>query len=96
MPFKNYRDESRAGWGVELAEGKTIDQEQIKLGAVLRIADAMEKMTAKYDALVNDRDYYKRTVELMRGTAAYRDKVIAGLRSEITKMKKRGSKGVSR
>lgn len=37
-----YKQESRKDWGATLEENQKLDREQIQLGAVLRIADALE------------------------------------------------------
>lgn len=56
--FKSYREESKINWGI--ATSQNLTREQIQLGAVLRIADAVEKMAQNYDHLLSDRDWYKR------------------------------------
>lgn len=56
MAWKSYKDESRVDWGT----GNIMTIEQINTGALLRIADAVEKMAQNYDGLIRDRDYYKR------------------------------------
>lgn len=50
MALKNYKAESRKDWGCDEAGGMTI--EQINCGALLRIADAVEKMAGSVTSLV--------------------------------------------
>ena len=88
MPFKSYRKESKIDWGRDLQTNENICQEQILLGAVLRIADAMEKITCNYQRLIDDRDYFKRQCEEQRKLThkAYRQQ--AALRGVITRIKR--------
>lgn len=59
----DYKKESRKDWGAEVPIGTKMDREQITLGCVLRIADAMEKMANAFEqnitGLVNSRIYYQ-------------------------------------
>lgn len=57
--FKNFKSESRLNWGKELHNGGTISNEEITLGAILRIADATEAMAKDRVALERDLKYYK-------------------------------------
>lgn len=51
MTFRSYREQSRIDWG--LAEpGAPMTVERIQLGAVLRIADATEKMAQRHTELL--------------------------------------------
>lgn len=51
--FKSYRKESRTDWG-ETREGN-LCRDQVMLGAVLRIADALETIAQNYQNLINER-----------------------------------------
>ena len=55
MSFKDYRKESRANWGTSQSENLT--PEQIRLGALLRIADAIETMAKSYNEMRMNRDW---------------------------------------
>jgi len=89
MAHRGYRDSSRDDWGRDSSE--TIDREQIKLGAILRIADATEAMAREHTALIRDLDYYKKLsadqlneIERLRHSrAAYK--------AHLTRMKKKFS-----
>ena len=52
MPFKNYKQESRKEWGIDT--NSALDIEQINCGAILRIADATEKMAERVIGLINE------------------------------------------
>ncbi|MFD1770835.1 hypothetical protein [Sphingobacterium suaedae] len=62
MAIKDYRDESRKSWGYDDQDGRsgTLNIDRIQLGAILRIADATEKMSADRVRLERDLDFYKR------------------------------------
>lgn len=78
--FKNYRDESRLRWGRTVSEDTHLSGEDIRQGAILRIADATELMAKNYAQLQREHDHYKRRFEeevacskrLLRSNAALR------------------------
>lgn len=85
MTHKSYRDESRKNWGTNAL----LDREQIQLGAILRIADATEKMCRdreelerKYQNMRASRDRYQEALEAER-------RKNAALRGVITKLKRK-------
>jgi hypothetical protein len=86
MPFKGYREISRStDWGSE--SNPTL--EQINAGSMLRIADAMEKMTQSFDALRADRDYWRGRAEDWECKANRLSRSIAALRGYITRLKRK-------
>jgi len=89
--FKRYREESRNHWGAELDSSTNLSIEQINCGALLRIADATEKMAQSYQALIEDRDYYKkRHIECVQEIRSLK-KSNSALRGQITKLKKKNA-----
>lgn len=86
--FKPYRDESRKNWGRTLPQNQTISEDDIKLGAILRIADAAEAMAKNHVALQNDRDYLARRVRELDAVCARLSRSNAGLRGVIKRMKR--------
>ncbi len=42
--FNSYRDESRGNWGKTLEDGVVLSDENLKIGAIFRIADALESI----------------------------------------------------
>lgn len=86
MPWKSYRKESRTDWGRDL-DGH-LDRESLQFGAILRIADAVEKMAQSYDALIHDRDFYKRRSKELTDYSIQQSHRIRSLRGVITRMKK--------
>jgi len=72
MPFKSFKDESRAKWGKILCEKQQLSNDDIELGAILRIADASEAMAKNHQQLIDERDRYKRWYEDNQKTWAAR------------------------
>lgn len=86
MAFKSYREQSKVDWGTE---SDSLTAEQIQTGALLRIADAVEKVAADYTAIRNSRDYWQ-TRAIAHWTAGERmARRIRSLHGVITRMKKR-------
>lgn len=61
----DYRAESRRAYttygnSINLTGGPSFDDNQLKTGALLRIADAQEKMAENFQTLMNERDSYFR------------------------------------
>ena len=86
MAFRSYKDEARKNWG---CDDRTPDKDELKLGALLRIADATEVMAHEYQKLINDRDLYKRWYNEARGSRDRLERSNAALRGQITKLRKR-------
>ncbi len=86
--FKSYRQESRKDWGITQEEGHAPDINRIHLGALLRIADAAEKMAQNHAILIDERDRYKRLYDekVRYAKMLYRSNV--SLRGAITRLKK--------
>lgn len=84
--WKSYREHSRIDFG-ETTEGN-LCRDQIQFGAILRIADATEKMAENHAALIAQRDRYEKWYEEEKITTQHLQKTIAGLRGYIKKLKK--------
>lgn len=54
MPHKSFRIESKSDYGVTVSENYQLNNEQLQTGALLRIADATEKMAQNYVQLHNE------------------------------------------
>ena len=89
MPaHRSYAEESRSNWGTS-KEGK-LTYEQITLGALLRIADATEKMALNHDRLVSDLEHYKKRTRGLCGQMERLNRSNSALRGHITRLKKAG------
>lgn len=87
--FLEYREHSRRGWGTHSTDNRLTD-EQIRTGAIQRIADACEKMAASYDQMRQDRDWQKEAKERERAHAKRLEHRVAGLRGYIKRLKRAG------
>lgn len=85
MSFKNFRDESRKNLGADNQLSLTV--EQINCGAILRIADATEKMASNYTRMENDLKYYKEKFDQKNIEIKRLERVIAGLRGYLKRTK---------
>jgi len=86
MTHRSYADESRKNWGTSDPEPLTI--EQIKIGALLRIADAVEKMASSYDTVRNARDFWESRAKDKQRTIDSLARSNAALRGVVKRMKR--------
>lgn len=86
MGHRSYREESRLNWG---CTDRQPDTNELKLGALMRIADATEVMAREYQELINDRDMYQRWYNETRTHRNRLERSNAALRGQITKLRKR-------
>lgn len=84
--FKSYREESKKNWGTE---DEQLTQDQIKFGAVLRIADATEAMAKNHEDLLRQLKWYKQAYKDASRRAEHYRRSNAGLRGVITRLKKK-------
>ena len=86
MSFKSYREESKGNWGIYQEE--TLNLDQINTGAILRIADATEKMASNYVKMENELSYYKKQSLQRYDEIEKLRRSNAALRGVIKRMKK--------
>lgn len=86
--FKSYRHESRADWGATLEVDQSPDRDQIKLGALLRIADSLEKIEKPFKQLLADVEFYRNSTRALQARNETLSKRCAAYRGIITKLKK--------
>lgn len=93
MTHRSYREESRKNYGrTNLADGVGMDDSGLRLGAILRIADATEKMAQRHTELIAERDrFYHYWLEAQESSAR-QSKRISALKGQITKLKKKDQK----
>lgn len=96
MPHKSYRKESRSDWGRTLPEGENIETEGIKLGAILRIADSLEKIEQPYLQLLNDVEWTRDRNKLLRAANDRLHKQVAAYKGIIKRMKKKKLNGTEK
>ena len=85
----NLREKSRAHFTA--SENPTF--EAINTGSLQRIADAIEKMAANWDALVRDREYSKCRAQEEREARACANLSRIALRGVVTRLRNRMRKG---
>lgn len=80
---QNMRDQSRKAWDGE----STL--EVINAGSLQRIADAAEKMALRHTELIYKAARLEKTNQWLDGCIKSRDRTIANLKGQITKLKKK-------
>ncbi len=86
--FRDFAEESRdTCWGTH--DPGQITESQIALGAVLRIADAVEAMASSYADLERDRDYWRGMYERRNKAVDRVNLSLSAMRGVATKLKKR-------
>lgn len=79
------RDESRKEY---LLRGASAHTDELRTGALQRIADAVEKMAQRHTELIRERDYYERLAS-SRAEGIHRlERSNAALRGVIARMKR--------
>lgn len=86
MSHRSYRDESRKNWG--MSGDAPFDADQLKTGALLRIADATEVMAKSYTALVAERDRLQRYYDAECQRTSRLERQNRALRGANTKLRK--------
>jgi len=86
MAWKAYKDQSKRDWGQDVSGELCL--EQIRTGAILRIADALEIMSRNHATLLEERDRYKNMYNTERELKHRAYRVQSALRGVITKLKK--------
>ena len=87
---KGFRARSREDWfpGEAPKGTEPISVEKIKLGAILRIADAVETMAERYQILIEERDQYARVWKEEQERRRHSERRIASLHGFITRMRR--------
>lgn len=83
MGFKNYKDESRTNWGT-FEEKLTL--EQINTGALLRIADAVEKSVLDIDKLKLEKQSLLQSIEYYKEQRQRDKREISNLKGNVTRL----------
>lgn len=87
----NLREATKVQWvhiQNELDPSEYPGDENIKLGCLMRIADASEKMASNYTQLQNEIDRYKRWYNEERDANEKLKRTISSLRGVITRLKR--------
>jgi Mor family transcriptional regulator len=91
MTLINYswKEASRKNWMSQLEKEDDIPTDQIKAGAIMRIADAVEVMAKNYAKLIRERGYFERWYKEERESKNKLNRSNSALRGHITRLKKR-------
>ena len=84
MPSKYFTDASRDNW----FSNTTLNNDDLKLGCLQRIAAATELMAKNYQQLIDERDRYKKAKDNWMESYDRSVRRIKALRGVITKLKK--------
>jgi hypothetical protein len=87
--FVSFRQGSREDLGQDVEANSYLCIDQLKAGALLRIADASEKMAQNHIKLMADRDMYYRWYEDGKKRILELEHRIAGLKGYIKRLEKR-------
>lgn len=87
MPQRFYKQASRSDWYRDTAGTENLRNDEVQLGAILRIADATEAMARRYTDLIDSRDYLKREVNRLNARLETERRRVAALRGVIRRRK---------
>lgn len=89
MAVKNFKQESRKDWGKQTSsESEQLTAFDLQLGAIFRIADAIEKMAQRHTDLIRRNEYLDGYVKLLELSRRTKDRQINALRGHLNRMKK--------
>lgn len=88
MTARYYKQQSRLEWYQDLPEDRQLSLDQVQLGAVLRIADALELMAQSHAKLQEDRDFYERRYKEESASSKRLAHANAALRGHLKRMKR--------
>lgn len=86
---KSFKQHSRSDWGQTLPEGTPLSFDQIKLGALLRIADAAELMASNFIALQEENKNLHSNNNYWMDVASKEQRRVTSLKGVITKLKRK-------
>lgn len=87
MPFKTFREESKQNYGHDVPVGNRMSDESLMLGAVLRIADAVEKSVEDRRRIDSELAYYKKLCPELRQEIESLTRKISADKGVKTKLK---------
>lgn len=84
--FISYKKDSRKDWGTE-KEGEGLTMDQIRTGALLRIADSLENIEEPYKKLIQQNEWLSRRHKVLRAENERLRNSNAGYKSWVTRLK---------
>ena len=89
MALVNHRDNSRRSWGRDVSGDTNPDYSDIRLGCLLRIADATELMAKHHTELIAERDRFERYYRQEQSRVAKLEARLRGTRGALTRAQRR-------
>lgn len=89
MPFIDLRKNSRVNWGATVDGNDNPKAEDIRLGCLLRIADATEAMAQNHVRLQAERDRLARRCDQLQAEVDRLVRQRAALRGAVTRAKRK-------
>lgn len=83
----NYREHSKGEWHRRDDQTPTLDQ--LKFGAIQRIADATEKMAQRHTELIAERDQFERQYNAAQNWSEIYRARLSAAKGQITKLRKK-------
>lgn len=80
-------EESKINWGMELEDGRTLPSDKIKLGCLMRIANAAEDMAKEHNKLINRNKSLRNYNERLQNQCTYLSNQNRAYKGVITKLK---------
>jgi len=84
MAHNSFKKRSKEDWG---CQNESLTMKQIKLGAILRIADATELMAKRHVELIYDRDYWEKRAKRAEAERDRACRVASALRGHLKRAK---------
>jgi len=89
--YKDFREQSCGRWGTTIEETDTLTENQLQTGALLRIADAVEKIAEDHDRLKHDRDLQADRARYAFGRAQKAERSNRALRGYLKRLKRKAA-----
>lgn len=86
MGNKYFKQQSKLDW---YTTDVLVTEQQLGIGCLMRVADAVETMSGNYQKIIDDRDYYKRRYEAEQSVSLRLRRSAAALRGRLNRMKKK-------
>jgi hypothetical protein len=88
MPKVSFIDSSKTDWVVNLPEGENFPGfERVKLGCLMRIANATEAMAKRHTELIDENTRLSDYIKRLQGYLSYERNTVRTLKGQVTKLK---------
>lgn len=90
--FKSYKEQSRIDWGNNYRDDEKPNRDDLKFGALLRIADATEAMAKRHTELIDENVRLREALKSLEFHYTHEKNSNRTLRGQITKLRKKLNK----